>query len=120
VVFHNQYLDHLCSHFNPEIDPSILPRLRNLKNTAFLIKERPGFPEDGRGNEVHTPGHRPRFFRLNKMIQELKLGWFPSSFLQDLNDFLFEIIKEEALSDPTNILAIPASTQIQMEGNARL
>jgi hypothetical protein len=29
------------------------------------------------------------------------LGSFPRCFLLDLNDFLFEIIEEETLSDPT-------------------
>jgi len=45
---------------------NINSRLRNPKNNGFLIKESLEFPEDGRGNEMHTPGHRPWFFRLQK------------------------------------------------------
>jgi hypothetical protein len=55
-------------------------------------------------------GTDPGFSDSKKIIQELRLGWFPRWFLQDLNDFLFEIIEEEALCNPINILAKPAST----------
>jgi hypothetical protein len=43
----------------------------------------------------------PGFSDSKKIIQELGLGWFPKWFLQDLIDFLFEIIEEETFSDPT-------------------
>jgi len=67
-----------------------------------LIKESLEFPEDGRGNEIHTPGQPALVFQTpKKMIQNLRLFWLQGGFSQDLNDFLFKIIEEEALSDPT-------------------
>jgi hypothetical protein len=38
---------------------------------------------------------------INSRLRNLKNTGFLEWFLQDLNDFLFEIIEEETLSDPT-------------------
>jgi len=56
------------------MDPSINPRLRNPKNTGFLIKESLEFPEDGGGKEVQTPGHLAWFFRLQKDDSRITVG----------------------------------------------
>ena len=43
----------------------------------------------------------PGFSDSKRIFHELRLGWFPRWFLQDLNDFLFEIIEEETIRAPT-------------------
>jgi hypothetical protein len=58
------------------MDPSINSRLGNPKNAGFLIKGRLEFTEDGRGNRMHTPGHRPWFFRLQKGNSRITVGQF--------------------------------------------